>query len=102
MRSREKEFPQAGFRINVQSFACFWMEMQTNKEQFENQKRKRNLRIPYSCLTWSKTSELINTYVETVLFMSATDFEIKFSDDTFPISLTDLIVWETRLLYRYF
>ena len=41
IRLKEKEFPQAGFQIHVQSFACFWMEMRTNKEQFENQKKKK-------------------------------------------------------------
>ena len=41
IRSKEKEFPQAGFQINVQSFACFWIEMRTNKEQFENQRKKK-------------------------------------------------------------
>ena len=56
MRSKEKEFPQAGFRINVQSFACFWMEMQTNKEQFENQKKKKKtsniLFVPHMVLNF--------------------------------------------------
>ena len=38
MRSKEKEFPQAGFQINVQSFTCFWMEPIRNNLKTKQEK----------------------------------------------------------------